>query len=120
MEGSDKKIRSSLASVEFIAFTEEQVLAYVCQYDVALGIILNEYTREVFYRDIDSVNYGSELLHIWSENKKKYRKVAIEQFRMTISSSNNIWASLTGEGSVLENQITAVKALVRSKKEEMK
>lgn len=120
MEGSDKKIRSSLASVEFIVFTEEQVLAYVCQYDIALGIILNEYTREVFYRDIDSVNYGSELLHIWSENKKKYRKVAIEQFRMTISSSNNIWASLSGEGSVLENQITAVKALVRSKKEEMK
>ena len=120
MEGTDKKIRSSLASMEFIAFTEQQVLAYVCQYDVALGIILNEYTREIFYRDIDSVNYGTELLHIWSENSKEYHKIPVEKFRMTISSTNNIWASLIGEENVLGNQITAVKALVRSKKEEMK
>ena len=120
MEGTDKKIRSSLASMEFIAFTEQQVLAYVCQYDVALGIILNEYTREVFYRDIDSVNYGTELLHVWSENSKEYHKIPVEKFRMTISSTNNIWASLVGGENVLENQITAVKALVRSKKEEMK
>lgn len=81
---------------------------------------MNEYTREVFYRDIDSVNYGTELLHVWSENSKEYHKIPVEKFRMTISSTNNIWASLVGGENVLENQITAVKALVRSKKEEMK
>lgn len=127
-EGGDKKIRCTLRSVTFIAFTEQQIVAYVCNYDIALGIILSESVREVFYRDVDSVNYGKENWHITVSNGSIKRVIAL-QIRLSIPSKHNIvatvpadWdimANVTNTEDILGEQVTAMKSLIRSKKEEM-
>ena len=116
-EGNDKKVRGSLISFCVTSFTEKQIISYTCNYDIALGIILEEYTREVFYRDVDSVNYGDETIHIMSEGE--IIKVPSTWMRLAVSSGSDIYASATGENELLENQVTAMKNLIRSKKEEM-
>lgn len=127
-EGNDKKIRSSLRIVAFIAFTEKQVVVYICRYDIALGIILSEYVTEIFYRDIDSVKYGNENWHITTA-KGSLSRVIASKIILTVSSQSNIiltvpanWdlmANMATSGDVLENQVMAMKSLIRSKKEEM-
>ena len=127
-EGGDKKIRCTLRSVTFIAFTEQQIVAYVCHYDIALGIILSESVREVFYRDVDSVNYGKENWHITLANGSIKRVIAL-QIRLSIPSKHNIVATVPADWDIMANvnntedilgeQVTAMKNLIRSKKEEM-
>ncbi|MBR4908601.1 MAG: hypothetical protein IKZ43_06295 [Acidaminococcaceae bacterium] len=119
VEGTDKKVRSSLVSVVQICFTEQQIVSYTCNYDIALGIILEEYITEVFYRDVDSVNYGDETLHILADEGKKLIRATVSRVRFAVPSGKDIVASVLGETGLLENQVTAAKALVRSKKEEM-
>lgn len=117
-EGRDEKIRGSLISVTMISFTEQQIVAYTCNYDIALGVILEEYVREMFYRDVVSVSYGGEILHIFTNNGKLLRMPASWAI-LTSPSGKNIVASMAGENDLLENQIMAMKNLIRSKKEEM-
>lgn len=117
-EGRDKKVRGSLVRVTMISFTEQQIVSYTCNYDIALGVILEEYVREVFYRDVDSVNYGDETLHIFMKDGRLLR-TPVTWIRMAVSSGKDIIGSMTGETDLLENQIMAAKSLVRSKKAEM-
>lgn len=63
-EGTDDIVRGTLVCVTTILFTEQQILSYNCNFDIALGVILEENVREVFYRDVDSVNYGDATEHI--------------------------------------------------------
>lgn len=118
-EGTDNKVRSSLRNVTIVSFTEKQVTAYCCNYDIALGIILEEYVREIFYRDIDSVNYGDESLYVWSPLKNAYYRTILNNFRFVVSSNQGIGARFETTTQEIENQITAAKALISSKKEEM-
>jgi len=119
-EGSDDKVRASLRNVTIVVFTENQAMIYYCNYDIAIGIILEEYVREVFYRDIDSVNYGDETVHVWSEAKMRFLKVVQNRFWFQVpSSSGGIGANYIGDNAIIRNQITAAKSLIRSKKEEM-
>lgn len=117
-EGNDKKMRTSLVYYTMIVFTEKQIVSYGCIYDIALGIILKEDVREVFYRDVDSVTYGDETLHIFT---KKFRLIreTITSLRLAVPSGKDIVASMLGETDMLENQVMAMKSLIRSKKEEM-
>ena len=101
-----------------ISFTEQQISAYICNYDIALGIILKESVREVFYRDVESVDYGGENWHVYTNNGK-FSRVPLSWARITVPSGKNILASMAGETDMLENQVTAMKNLIRSKKEEM-
>lgn len=116
-EGRDKKVRASLIRVVIIRFTEQQIVAYTCNYDIALGTILEEYVREVFYRDVDSVNYGADTVHVTNKEGKLLRYTNM-WLRMSIPSRNNIVTSLSTE-NLLDEQVRAVKSLIRSKKEEM-
>ena len=117
-EGRDEKVRGSLISFTMISFTEQQIIAYTCNYDIALGIILEEYVREMFYRDVASIGYGGEILHIFTNNGKLLRMPAAWTM-LTSPSGKSIFASMTGENDLLEDQIMAMKNLIRSKKEEM-
>ena len=117
-EGNDKKVRYSLVSMVMIVFTEQQVVAYVCNYDIALGIILKEYTREMFYRDIDFVKYGEETVHVFTDNGK-FRRILGTRLLVAVPSGKNISALELGETDMLDNQIKAMDSLIRSKKEEM-
>lgn len=117
-EGNDKKMRTSLVAYTMIVFTEKQIVSYRCVYDIALGVILDERVREVFYRDVDSVTYGDETFHIFT---KKFRltKEPVTKLRLAVPSGADIVASMLGETDMLENQVMAMKSLIRSKKEEM-
>ena len=117
-KGRDEKVRCSLVSITMISFTEQQVVAYVCDYDIALGVILNEYVNEVFYRDVESVTYGVETWHV-PTNDGSIARIPLSWARITVPSGENIVASMYGENDMLENQVTAMKNLIRSKKEEM-
>lgn len=117
-EGKDKKIRGSLVRVVVVRFTEQQIVAYTCNYDIALGTILEEYVREVFYREVDSVNYGGETIHVTT---KDHRLLHLTEMwlKLAVASGNNIVASLTTTENILDDQVMAVKSLVRNKKEEL-
>lgn len=117
-EGRDGKVRGSLVSFTLIVFTEQQIVSYTCNFDIALGTILEEYVREVFYRDVDSVNYGDNTLYIiTAENKFKITQNT--SLRLAVPSGKDIVAGMLGETDLLGNQIMAMKSLIRSKKEEM-
>lgn len=117
-EGRDEKLRGSLISVTVISFTEQQIVAYTCNYDIALGLILEEYVREMFYRDVSSVDYGEETLHVFTNNGKLSRMPA-SWTMLTSPAGEHIFASMIGESNLLEDQVMAMKNLIRSKKEEM-
>ena len=117
-KGRDEKVRGSLVSVTMISFTEQQISTYNCNYDIALGVILKESVREVFYRDVESVDYGAENWHVYTNNGN-FSRVPLSWTRLTVSSGKNILAYMYGENDMLENQVTAMKNLIRSKKEEM-
>lgn len=119
LDCGDGKIICSLVTFTYIAFTEQQAVAYKCYYDIAYGRILEEYTVEVAYRDIDAVKYGDELLHVWSVNKQKWARTKISWLSLNVASNNRIAASLSGNSEILGNQVPAVQALIRSKKEEL-
>lgn len=116
--GNDKVI-CSIVTFTYIAFTEQQVVAYKCYYDIAYGRILDEFTIEMAYRDIDTVKYGDNLLHVWSVNKQNWTKTKISWLSLNVASNNSISASLYGNSEILDNQVPAVQALIRSKKEEL-
>ena len=118
LKGHDERIRASLISVTMLSFTEQQLVTYVCDYDIALGIILKEYVHEIFYRDVESVVYGIETWHV-PTNEGSIARIPLSWTRITVSSDKNIVASMYGENDMLENQVTAMKNLIRSKKEEM-
>lgn len=118
LRGSDGRVRGSLVSITMISFTEQQVVAYVCDYDIALGIVLNEYVHEVFYRDVESVAYGVETWHV-PANDGSILRVPLSWARITVASGKNILASMYGENDMLEDQVTAMKNLIRNKKFEM-
>lgn len=117
-KGRDDRVRCSLVSFTMFSFTEQQIIAYFCNYDIALGIILKEYVREVFYRDVESVSYGNEIWHIYLKNGK-LSKMPTSWVRLTNPSGKSIVAAIDGENDILENQIVGMKNLIRSKKEEM-
>lgn len=118
IEGTDNVVRSSLRRVSFIAFTEEQIVAYECSYDVGLGIILDESVQEVFYRDVDCITYGDYLMHVWSWRNKKMIRTIVGKLALVVPSWDRIFAEMIGDTEILENQAVAVRALLRSKKQE--
>ena len=71
------------------------------------------------YRDIHAVKYGDELLHVWSVNKQNWSRVKINWLSLNVASNNRIAASISGNSEILSNQVPAVQALIRSKKEEL-
>lgn len=115
-EGNDERIRGSLVTYTHMVFMENQVVSYTCIYDIALGVILEESVREVFYRDVDAVTYGEDTLHFFN---KKFRLVRDKstQVSLAVASGKHIVASMQGKTDMLENQIMAMRALIRSKKE---
>lgn len=117
-EGNDNRIRGSLVTYTHMVFMENQIVSYTCIYDIALGVILEEYVREVFYRDVDAVTYGDETLHYFN---KKFRLVKdkLTQVSLAVASGKHIVASMQGKTEMLENQVMAMKSLIRSKKEEL-
>lgn len=117
-EGNDNIVRGTLVCVTTILFTEQQVLSYSCNFDIALGVILEENVREVFYRDVDSVNYGDETEHIVRKDGSCIR-APLTKLCLAVSSGSDIVANMLWDSDLLENQIMAMKSLIRSKKESL-
>lgn len=119
LDCGDGKVICSIVTFTYIAFTEQQAVAYKCYYDIAYGTILEEYTVEMAYRDIDAVKYGDHMLHVWSVNKQNWSRAKISWLSLNVASNNRIAASIYGDSAILGNQVPAVQALIRSKKEEL-
>lgn len=119
LECGEDNIICSIVAFSYIAFTEQQVVSYTCCYDIAYGIILKEWTTELAYRDIDALRYGDHTLHVWSINKQEWSKVKISLLQLCVASGMGIAAWHRGATELLENQLPAVQALIRSKKEEL-
>ena len=117
-EGNDNIVRGSLVNVTTILFTEQQILSYSCSFDIALGLILKENVREVFYRDVDSVNYGDATAHIVRADGS-FIRTPLTRLRLAVSSGSDVVADILGDSDLLENQIMAMKSLIRSKKESL-
>lgn len=115
-EGNEGKIRGSLVSFCIISFTDEQVVSYNCSFDIALGIILEEYAREIFYRDIDSVSFGTKTMHVTLTNGSVTRSPEVD-LCLAVASEKNIVATISGGIDIIRNEFMAMKALIRTKKE---
>lgn len=117
-EGNDNIVRGTLVCVTTILFTEQQILSYNCNFDIALGVILEENVREVFYRDVDSVNYGDATEHIVRKDGS-FIRAPLTRLCLAVPSGTNIVANMLWDSDLLENQIMAMKSLIRSKKESL-
>lgn len=117
-EGNDNRIRCSLVTYTHMVFMENQIVSYICIYDIALGVILEEYVREVFYRDVDTVTYGEETLHLFTK-KSRLVKDKLTKVSLAVASGKHVVSSMLGKTDMLENQVMAMKSLIRSKKEEL-
>lgn len=117
-EGNDNIVRGTLVCVTTILFTEQQILSYNCNFDIALGVILEENVREVFYRDVDSVNYGDATEHIVRKDGS-FIRAPLTRLCLAVPSGTNIVANMLWDSDLLENQVMAMKSLIRSKKESL-
>ena len=112
--GTDGKVRYSLIMGHVFYFSETQVLAYKIAYDVCSGEVFEEDTTEYFYQDVDSVLAGETTKPVWVRNKPVKRQYSY--FKVTVSSGESNYASVDAKDAVLENQIIAMKNLIRDKK----
>lgn len=116
--GSDDKVRYSLIHAQIFLFNETQIYVYEIQYDLCTGEIFEESTTEYFYQNVDCVVAGEKTENIIS--RKEIIKKKFEFFKVIVSSGEYNHAVVDTEQSILNNQIMAMRNLIREKKEMFK
>lgn len=116
--GSDERLRSMLLEVSMFVFTESQVLMYRGDADISTGLVYREATSECFYKDIEAINFVESLYKVFNRKKKKYVNKKRESFILYMGGCNFSASLCSGveEHSVLDNQFTAMRNLIRDKK----
>lgn len=117
--GKDDILRSLLQQVTVFYFTESQVLRYEGNVDISTGVIYDETTTEVFYKDITGIVFKTELFKAFSIAKKRF--VSEEREILNLSAANMDLASymiVHGDDSPLSTQFAAMRNLIRDKKNE--
>lgn len=116
--GSDGKVRYSLLHTQIVLFSETQIYVYEIEYDLCTGQIFVESSTEYFYKNVNCVFTGEKTENIISG--KEIIKKKFEFFKIVVSSGEYNHAVVDTEKSILENQIMAMRNLIREKKEIMK
>ena len=106
--------RYSMITQHFFYFSEEQIFVYEVKYDLVNGRIYEENTYDYFYRDVDCIETGSTLREI-REGSKIHTK-SYEHFRIVVYSGTQTFAVTDGQEGILQNQVAAMRALLREKK----
>lgn len=116
--GSDERLRSMLLEVSMFVFTDSQVLMYRGDVDISTGLVYRESTSECFYKEIEAINFVESLYKVFNRKKKKYVNKRRESFILYMGGCNFSASLCSGieEDSVLDNQFTAMRNLIRDKK----
>jgi hypothetical protein len=69
--GKDDVVRFTPLGVTIINFTQHQLVAYQCAFDLITGNPLNESTDEYFYQDVVSVSTQSESKSLYLDRSSK-------------------------------------------------
>lgn len=117
--GDDERIRSMLLEVNTYYFTDTQVLLYSADVDISTGLIYHEETSEVFYEDIEGIEFEQELFKVYNSKKKKYINKKRENMVLylggcNLKSSVNMDVNDTYMDS--QRQFSAMRNLIREKK----
>jgi hypothetical protein len=117
--GDDERVRSMLLEVDTYYFTETQVLLYSADVDISTGLIYHEQTSEVFYEDIEGIEFEQKLFKVYNPKKKKYINKKRENMVLylggcSLSSSVNMDVGETYMDS--QKQFAAMRNLIREKK----
>ena len=71
--GSDGYIRSLLVSVTTYAFSEDQMFVYTGNIDISTGMIYDEYTNEIFYKDISDIFIEESMAKVYNKAQQTYK-----------------------------------------------
>lgn len=115
--GSDDCLRTLLIEVSVYVFTEQQLFMYKGDVDISTGLVYSEMTAECFYQDIEGMNFSQSIYKVFSQKKKKYMNKIMESFTLYLGGCK-FSASMNTEmnDSALDNQFTAMRNLIRDKK----
>lgn len=114
--GADSKARYTMLQATIFFFSEEQIYVYQIDYDICSSKIFGDRTFEYFYRDIDCVVTGKRTETV---DRKRNTKKEYEYFSVIVTSGTSTKAVSDNEESILENQVMAMRSLIRNKKKEM-
>lgn len=115
--GYDDRLRTLLLGVTVYFFSEDQIYAYNGNVDISTGLVYNERTYEIFYQDIEGIEFVQELVKVFSAKKKKGTKKVVERFMIYLGGCTLSEKVLTSfNGTLINEQITAMRNLVRDKK----
>ena len=111
--------RFSLIQVNIFMFDEKQLYVYFANIDITTGLIYSEGTHEYFYKDICGIITEQELVSKLNPKTRKFVNVPYEYIKVNTPGhylSAAIDTSISG--FALDEQFTAMRNLVREKKEE--
>ena len=111
--------RFSLIQVNIFLFDEKQLFIYFANVDITTGLIYSEGTHEYFYKDICGLSTEQELVSKLNPKTRKFVNVSYEYIKVNTPGhqlSATIDTSMSE--SALDEQFTAMRNLVREKKEE--
>lgn len=114
-------LRSMLLQVSVYMFSGNQVFVYVGNVDISTGLIYKEGSSEVFFQDIEGFAFKQEILKVYNERKKVRESKVMETFVLYLAGCKLKSSVLleSNDMSVVENQLTGMRSLIRDKKNEV-
>ena len=114
-------LRSLLLQVSVYMFSGNQVFVYVGNVDISTGLIYKEGSSEVFFQDIEGFAFNQEILKVYNERNKVRESKVMETFVLYLAGCKLKSSVLlqSNDMSVVENQLTGMRSLIRDKKNEV-
>lgn len=116
---SEGEWRFSLIQVNIFMFDDKQLYVYFANVDITTGLIYSEGTHECFYKDICGLSTEQELTSKFNPKSRKFVTVPYEYIKV-LTSGHQLSATIDTamSNSALDEQFSAMRNLVREKKEE--
>jgi len=89
-KGDDNILRFTPMVVTIVNFTQHQLIAYNCVFDLLTGATLNESTDEYFYKDVVSVSTKTESRTVNIKSIGKIQLNSLETFTLTTSGGTSL------------------------------
>ena len=117
--GSDGEMRYSLIEFSIFFFGETELYIYFAHLDLTTGSIFHEGTHEYFYKDICGVTTEQVLNKAYNSKNRKYEDRLLEFINVYTYGCNHKSAfDSSKSNALLDEQFTAMRHLIRDKKEE--
>lgn len=112
---ADEGLRSMLRQLTVYMFTDTQLLVYKGNIDISTGMIYAESTDEVFYEDIEGMNFTQTVYK--AQRKNRFVNKVSEDMELYLGGcklSSSI--SMDAGVSIIDQQFGAMRSLIRDKK----